>query len=217
MTTPSIEFRHLDIRIGGKFIIAGIDMCLNPGQKAVIFGPSGTGKTTLVKTLLGFVRPSEGEISVQGIALDADTVWNIRKRMAYVPQEPDIGEGMVRDALKRPFGFRAAKGLEWNEERALELFRSLCLESVLMGQEVRKLSAGEKQRIAIVSALMLQRDIVIMDEPTSALDLKNREAVAELISGFRESTVLIATHDRLLVEQSDMVVDISGLRQKGRA
>jgi len=171
-------------------------------------GESGLGKSTLLRCILGFV-PFQGEISVQGIRLSSRTVWEIRQRIAFVPQEPDLGEGNLREWFERPFTFRANAHLKGALKRLPGLLDQFRLPSGLLDKAVSTLSGGEKQRMALIAALLLERKILLMDEPTSALDEANSERVGAYLQSLEETTLLSVSHDGTLLNLFDRVIDFS--------
>ncbi len=206
-----IELRGLAICVPGRDrpLCRELDLDVAPGGAAVLTGPSGTGKSTVLKTVMGFNVPDEGQVLIGGSVLDPSSVWWLRRQMAYVPQEPRLGEGLVEGALRRPFGYRAAEGKIFVRNEALEIFGELGLDEGLMGQELRELSGGERQRVAIALVLLLGRPVLVLDEPTSALDAKSKEAVSRAISKREDLTVLAASHDKHFLALADNVIDLS--------
>jgi ABC-type multidrug transport system fused ATPase/permease subunit len=195
-----IAINVLDISVGaaptagapGRTILSGLTFQAKRGQKVVLYGPSGSGKTTALKAVMGFVEAGSGEVLINGQKLDGRSVWRLRRMIAYVPQEPDMGEGTVEEAIERPFGYKASSSLRLDETEKAALFSRFLLHKELLGQGFSSLSVGEKQRVALVSALLLGRPILLLDEVTSALDAKSRQAVVEHLESLSELTVLAA-------------------------
>ncbi len=203
-----IVINDLRLSVQGRTIVSAFSLEVKRGQKAVVSGPSGSGKTTLLRAVMGFVEPAGGWISIDGLRLDGRSVWQARRRMAYVSQELDLGEGTVGDTLRRPFGYRASRGLRWDEDRLRHLLSELMLAGAILQQDARSLSVGEKQRVALASSLMLERPILVLDEVTSGLDAESRQAVLGLIRRTEDLTVLAAAHDEVLADFADVVVHL---------
>jgi len=191
----ALEAKDLDIRFGEQVVLHGFSLSLEPGEKALLTGPSGCGKSTVLRCFLGFVVPDAGSVSVEGATLTADTVWRLRQRIAYIGQEPDLGAGTAAQAVERPFHYRANAGLRRNVERIPELFEQFHLSRDLLRKDVGSLSGGEKQRIALVSAILLDRRIFLLDEVTSALDRASKQVVADCFRRREDATMLIVAHD----------------------
>lgn len=190
-----IRIENLQLRILGKVLLEGFSLHLPKGQHCTLTGPSGCGKSTLLKCLLGFWRPAAGRIELLGTRMNAASVWELRRRVAWVAQEPELGEGTVLDALQRPFGYKANKELSASLERLHGLLESFLLGEEILDQPVARLSGGEKQRIAMIAALLLERPILLLDEASSALDATSRQAVAGYLARRTSTTILSVSHN----------------------
>lgn len=127
--------------------------------------------------------------------------------MAYVAQEPELGEGKIRDILERPFNYKANRHLQENLSRVPSLMQKLDLPKSLLEKELSTLSGGEKQRFALLSALLLDRRILLLDEPSSALDKGSKDMVIELLKSQQKLTILSISHDREWLSLSDRVFE----------
>lgn len=205
----ALEAADVTVRFNGQTVLRDFSMTLKAGEKAILTGPSGCGKSTVLRCLLGFVAPSGGAILIEGTPLTAETAWTLRQRIAYVGQEPELGSGSVRQALERPFQYRANAGLKDNLERAPGLFETFGLAPSLLDKEASDLSGGEKQRAALVSALLLDRRIFLLDEITSALDPKSKDAVADYFRRRSDIAALFVAHDAERFSFADQAISLS--------
>jgi len=203
---PAIKISNVTVRFGDKVPFRNFSLTVAVGERVVVTGESGLGKSTLLKCVLGFTVPESGEITVDGVSLTEETVWRIRRRMAYVPQEPELGEGTLRQWLEHPFSFKANAHLKGNLTRLPELLERVSLPGDLLDADVGTLSGGEKQRAALIAALLLDRKILLLDEPTSALDQKNSLAVVRLLRTLNGVTILGISHDAGFLELADRVI-----------
>jgi ABC-type iron transport system FetAB ATPase subunit len=210
---PAIDIDSLTVKIGGHNILSNISLRLLPGQKATLVGRSGCGKSTLLRCILGFVAPVSGTIRIFGRELTSVSVWQLRTRMAYVAQEPAMGAGTVRNVLERPFAFKNNRHLRENLVRLPELMDHLHLSDSLLDKEISTLSGGEKQRIAVISALLLDREILLLDEASSALDQAAKHAVIDLVGAKEDLTVLSVSHDQEWIGFSDDVIELPSAQQ----
>ncbi len=194
-STSAIEIDDLTIRFGDRTVVERFSLHLATGDRVTLTGPSGSGKSTILRCILGFIPTTAGSIRIAGQPLTSDSVWQLRTHMAYVAQEPDLGQGTVRALLHQPFAYRANADRAGNLTRIPELCDRLALSPGLLDDEIGTLSGGEKQRVAIIAALLLERRLLLLDEPSSALDSDRRQAVIELLRTVNGLTVLAVAHD----------------------
>ncbi|MDI6447423.1 ABC transporter ATP-binding protein [Anaerobaca lacustris] len=206
----TLDIKDVTVRLNGQTILQDFSLGLEAGQKALLTGPSGCGKSTVLRCLLGFVVPQAGSVHIAGQALTAESVWTLRRRIAYVGQEPDLGAGIVRDILERPFHYRANTALRGNLARFSELFDAFGLARSLLDKDAGDLSGGEKQRVALVSALLLDRNIFLLDEVTSALDPASKRKVIECFRSHTDTTMLFVAHDAESFPFADSVIEMQG-------
>jgi ABC-type bacteriocin/lantibiotic exporter with double-glycine peptidase domain len=203
---PAIRISCLTVRFGNKIPFRDFSLDVAPGERAILTGESGLGKSTLLKCLLGFTVPESGKILIDGIPLSGESVWRLRSRMAYVPQEPELGEGTLREWFEQPFFFKINAHLKENLSQLPGLLGRLSLSDDLLDAGVETLSGGEKQRAALISALLLDRKILILDEPTSALDSKNSLAAVSLLQSLNGITILGISHDTDFLTLANRVI-----------
>ncbi len=211
---PAIQLDAVTVRFNDKTVLERFSMSVEPGQKVTLTGRSGAGKSTVLRCILGFVVPDEGVITVGGERLTGATVWKIRRRLAYVAQEPLLGSGTVNEILKRPFSYKANVHLRDNLSRLPELFDRFCLEKRLLDENVNRLSGGEKQRVAIISALLLDRSIFLLDEVTSALDPESRQIVVDYFCSNGAYTVVSVSHEAERSCFTDQIIVLTGQAEK---
>ncbi len=190
-----LEISDLSLRFKEKRLFHNLVLSLEKGEKATITGKSGSGKTSLLKCILGFFRPDTGTITIDGKVLTEQSVWRARLNIGFVAQEPDLGDLTVLEFLRHPFSFKANKTLNWDEIFLHELMHAFHLEKDLLQKKASLLSGGEKQRIALLSSLLLKREIYLLDEVTSALDDETRMAVIEYLRQQEACTFLFVSHD----------------------
>ena len=212
---PQLEIQGLGLSFGRKILWDSVSLTLKPGEKVAITGRSGSGKSSLLKCILGFVTPSSGRIRVRGEDLNAGTVWSLRCAMGYVPQEPDLGNRTGLEFIRTPFGYKSNRGRSWRPERLESLCRAFQLDPDLLDQPVRKLSGGEKQRVAVISALLLERELYLFDEVTSALDEEARAAAADYFRSQGGLSALFVAHDPALRAMCDRIISLGSSRQGG--
>lgn len=192
---PSIDVERLAVAFEGRSVLEDFFLRVEAEEKVVLAGPSGSGKSSVLAALLGFLVPAAGRIAVLGERLDAKSVWRLRRSMALVQQEPALGEQTVKEWIEEPFAFRANETLRGQLARLPDLLARLRLPEAVLRQKGTDLSGGEKQRVALVAALLLDRPILLLDEPASALDPDSRQAVYACLAGLRGPALLMVSHD----------------------
>lgn len=175
-----------------------VSLDIQQGEWIAIVGPNGSGKSTLAKTINGLIEAQAGSVSINGDLLKEENVWEIRRHLGMVFQNPDnqfVGATVEDDVA---FGLEN-QGIPRSEmlvrvENALKKVRMWDFKT----REPARLSGGQKQRVAIAGVVALQPDIIILDEATSMLDPEGRKEVIETIREIKEEqnlTVLSITHD----------------------
>ncbi len=216
MQKTALAIDDLTLQAGDREVLNGFSLQLEAAGRLSLTGRSGCGKSTLLRALLGFVPPIRGSIRIFDQELTEDSCWQLRTRMAYVDQEPDLGEGTVDAFLARQFQYRHNRHLRYNLSRLPELFDRLLLPASLGSKELPTLSGGEKQRLALIAALLLERDILLLDEATAALDSEAAGAVFDLLDNYRQTTILAVVHDPFRAAAFGRIVDL-GRPQRGEA
>lgn len=197
---PIIELNAITVRYSEeeRAALNNVSFSINKGEWVALIGHNGSGKSTLAKTINGLILPQEGSVSVGELPLNEENIWNIRKMVGMVFQNPDnqFGGSTVEDDVA--FGLEN-QGIPREEmlvrvKDALEQVRM----SEFATREPARLSGGQKQRVAIAGVVALRPDIIILDEATSMLDPEGREEVIATIKKIKEKnnlTVLSITHD----------------------
>jgi putative ABC transport system ATP-binding protein len=208
---PAIAIDALTLRFGEQILFRDFSLTVNQCQKVQISGASGKGKSSLLKSILGFIPPAAGQIAVEGAVLDSKTAWTIRKQIGYVAQEPQLGTGPVKTLLRQPFAYSANAHLVYDSTLMQELFERFGLVAGLLDKNTTELSGGEKQRVALVGSLLLQRPIYLLDEATSALDAESKQAVIDYLRQRTDLTILIVAHDPAIAAIADTAVSLNSM------
>lgn len=186
-----------------KIELCGIEFIVCKGEKVALLGPSGGGKTTLIKHVLGLLTPSHGEIRVFGV--DPYKEYNkIKQRIGVVLQNVDeqlIGPTVLEDVMFSPLNYGHSK--EESKQMALKILEQFGI-SDLKDKIIHYLSGGEKRKVALAGALVLSPELLVLDEPFSGLDVCSEKEFIKLINKICEEmriSVVISTHNVELVSE----------------
>ena len=182
------------------------------GEMVCISGGSGSGKSSLLKSLLGFLPIQEGRIVINGKELIAESSESIRREIGWIPQELSLPCEWVKEMVETPFKIKANRKNAFNKQALFEIFKELGLDTILYDKRVSEISGGQRQRIMIAVSAMLNKKIMILDEPTSALDPDSCRMVLNFLDKIRRkgATIIIVSHDRLLASSCDRVIELNG-------
>lgn len=166
--TPLIDVRDLQTYYGASHILRGIDFTVGVGEAVGLMGRNGMGKTTLLKSIMGLVKPSGGEVNVAGRAMTGRAPYEVaRLGVAYVPEGRGVfGNLSVVENLRMAARAGTRGQREWTYDRVMETFPRLKERLKHGGQQ---LSGGEQQMLTIGRALMTNPDVLILDEATEGL------------------------------------------------
>jgi ATP-binding cassette subfamily B protein/subfamily B ATP-binding cassette protein MsbA len=206
-----VSFRDTWFSYGpARPVLKGFSLELEPGAAVAVLGASGAGKTTLANLLLRFTEPTRGALYVDGMDVRFWTRASLRGKIAFVPQEPILFQGTVRENIA--FGKPGASEREI-EQAALAAGIHEHIKILPEGYDTRLgnrgvlLSTGQKQRLAIARAFLRDAPILIMDEPTSALDVETESGILEALRRLtRGRTTILISHRLVTATIADRVV-----------
>lgn len=183
-----IRVQKLTKSFGRNAVLKSLDLSVEAGGIYAILGPNGSGKTTMIKCILGMTIPDSGQIEVAGLPVTQS--WKYRKSINYMPQIAQFpGNLRLRELIHM---IQDLRGTSADEQELIDLFG---LEPFL-GQKMAHLSGGTRQKVNIVLAFMFDSPLIILDEPTSGLDPASLIKLKNLIRKEKEQgkTLLITSH-----------------------
>ena len=201
-SAPGISIRQLTKTYGRFRALHRVDLEVAPGSFVALFGPNGAGKSTLLGILAGLVRPSCGQVFLDGDEITGDRDENLGKRIGALSYQTYLYDELtVRENLRF---YGKLFGVENREERIEELLRTVGMDA-RSGSPVRTLSRGMRQRVALARALLHDPDVLLLDEPYSGLD-QDAMVMLKTILAARSKTILLVTHDLVRgLESADRV------------
>lgn len=214
VSAPLIQLRGGALQFGNRVLWQGLDLDVHAGEFLAVLGPNGTGKTSLLKALLGLVPLSAGELTVAGRRGGKRG----NNHVGYVPQQKGFPQGTplrAKDLVSlgidgNRWGIRWGKSALTKAEALLDKVGASSYANVPVGL----LSGGEQQRLRVAQALSTSPEILLCDEPLLSLDMANQRAVSELIGNFAHQTrgaVVFVTHEiNPVVDYVDKVLYLAG-------
>ncbi|RNC28532.1 MAG: Fe(3+) ions import ATP-binding protein FbpC [Candidatus Dichloromethanomonas elyunquensis] len=209
----AIQANQITKSYGSRKVLQGLNLDLEPGERAVIVGPSGIGKSTLLRIIAGLEGPDEGSINLFGECVSTSK-WILephRRRLGFVFQSPALWPHMtVADNIR--FGLQKMEKFE-ADRRLKDVLEETGLEK-LAGRYPSNLSGGEARRVALARSIAPYPCSILMDEPLSNLDSDSREQLLEFILRITEQnhiTILYVTHDPVEARTiSDRILHMKG-------
>ncbi|WP_290792506.1 ABC transporter ATP-binding protein [Flavihumibacter sp. UBA7668] len=215
--------RNLYKSFGSNKVLNGFNLALKKGENLAVLGKSGSGKSVLIKCIIGLLYPDEGEITVLGQSiqsLNQDELDHLRVKIGFLFQSNALYDSMtVRENLEFPL---RRHWMEVNNTKAHELVME-ALENVGLADTVNKmpaeLSGGMRKRIALARTLILQPEIILYDEPTTGLDPITSKEISELMNHLQKkynTSSIIISHDMNCIQRTSdrMILLIDGVAYK---
>ncbi len=218
VNTPSILVRALRKSFGGQTVLNGINLELAPGETLAVLGRSGSGKSVLLKLIIGLRQPDSGSIRVHGreiTGLPLDQLNEIRKKVGFLFQYAALYDSLtVAENVGFPMKRHTEMSTAERQARVRELLSSVGMEQDL-GKMPSQISGGMQKRVGLARALALEPDILLFDEPTAGLDPITTREIGELILRLqqeRKMASIVVTHD---VHGARIVSDRLALMHEG--
>ena len=205
-------FEGVRYRVHDRMLLEGISFALQPGEFLGVIGPSGAGKTTLCRLLLGIMPPLEGRVTLDGKDIYTWDKEQIGRTIGYLPQEIELFPGTVAETiarLDRKNDQDICRSLELCGIREMVERLPQGLETILEGEDGLRLSGGQKQRIGLARAVYGNPSLLVLDEPTSNLDEAGEQQFLAALAQIKKQqtcTCVMVTHKPSLLQQMDKIL-----------
>jgi len=210
----SVEVRRLTVRLAGceRPILKRANLAVAAGEHVAIMGASGAGKSALLHAIAGLIRGVEGRVAIDGTFLTSDTAETLRRRMAWIGQEPYVRQASLGRNLQlgdQPIDRERAPAALKRARLAERVGRMQRQMLTPIGETGAGLSGGELRRLAIARAVLADAPVILADEPTADLDGATADEVrSALVDAARGKTLIVATHDGDLARRMDRIVTL---------
>ncbi|WP_100012350.1 phosphate ABC transporter ATP-binding protein [Lentibacillus sediminis] len=194
-STTAIQFNDVSFSAEGDQILRSISGDFPEGKITTLVGPSGAGKTTLIKLCNGLISPDSGEILIKGKPIHDYEPTELRRKVGLALQSATMTSGTVMDNLNMP---RQLQGEELPEAEAKELLYHVGLQESFLHHRTKDLSGGQRQKVSIARTLVNRPKILLLDEITSSLDRVSQQDIETLIAKINHSygtTIIWITHN----------------------
>lgn len=214
-----LEAKQLDIQYGERCILNHFSVAIQEGGVTALVGTNGSGKSTLLKTLARILKPDNGSVYIDGSVITTLSTAEIARKLAILPQSPDVPEGLtVRELVEQgryPHA-GALRMLKRQDHAAIDEALTLTSMTDYQHRSLETLSGGERQRAWIALALAQSTPILMLDEPTTFLDVRHQLEIMELVrllNRERGMTIIVVLHD---LNQAARYADRMIVLHKGR-
>ena len=188
-----LECRNLSLRLNEQTIISRLNFRISSGEKILLKGPSGSGKTSILHLIMGFIPPTDGELIWKLADYNKLNISTIRRDIAWVPQNfTHLGSDSALTHIDNIFNYQINKASRPSLNYIRSIAELLDLTPEHLKKKFSQLSGGEAQRIAILTAILLNRELTLMDEPTSALDYRTADKAMNLIINSTKALICIS-------------------------
>lgn len=218
-----VEIRRVGVRFGRQQVLRDVNLTIPRGQTLVLLGESGCGKTVLMKTVIGLIRPTSGRVVFDGrdiTTLSQRELTQLRTRFGFVFQQAALFDSMtIADNVSFPLRQHTLQSRPEMRRKVLQLLAEVGLPDGVAAKKPAELSGGMRKRVGLARALAMNPEIMLYDEPTTGLDPIMSDVINELILRVRRQhpvTSIVVTHDmhsaRKVADRLVMLYPLSRLR-----
>ena len=195
-----------------KPVLNNVSAKFPKGSKTTVIGKNGSGKSTLLKLILKYLKPTSGEIYLDGVSYDNLSAEEVQSKITYVSQDSVLFNSNVYENIK--YGNKNIESKEQLQKIIDKYGLSDFIKNLDQGLETKvgkrgsKLSGGQRQIIYLLRAFLQDRELLLLDEITNAVDKDNKQLIMKILKLFKDKTLILITHDPQLIEMSSRIYNI---------
>lgn len=190
-----IHFDNVHMLYDTEEVLDNFSLHIPSGEKVVLTGASGVGKSTILHAIMGFVPPQQGRIFINKMPLESSWISRIRQQIAWLPQDISLNIKHCKELVWYPFQYAFNHACKPTNDEMSAMLHTLLLPDGILEKQTKEISGGQKQRLLLAATLLLKRPILLLDEPTSALDAESAQALSNYILSQKNLTVVSSSHD----------------------
>jgi zinc transport system ATP-binding protein len=200
MNPPIVEIKNISFAYNGQPVLQDVNLDIRQGDFIAMIGPNGGGKTTLLKLILGLLKPNRGTIRVMG-----EATQKASHHIGYVPQNVNINQNFPITAMDVVMMGKLEPGRGWKRPKASDREDAMAVidrmeMTPFASRRIAELSGGQRQRIFIARALVTKPQLLLLDEPTASIDTKGQTDFYKLLKELnKDITILVVSHDLLVI------------------
>lgn len=197
-----IKCENLSLSFPKQVICENLSFTVKAGESICFSGPSGKGKSSLLKVLMGFIGPQAGRIQIDGLELNSDTIDTIRDRIAWLPQNSNLPVDSADELIEL---------LLLNTKQAESFHHFLDLLDVKDSagkKSFMEISGGQKQRVVMAACLSLDTPLLFLDEPVSALDDHSIDLLFSALDGLSNKTIVSTSHSKKWIDYCTKIIEL---------
>lgn len=190
-----VSLENISHSFDGRVVINNLSFAVRYGEKLIFNAPSGFGKSTIFNMIMGYIQPDEGIVTIDGLEVDENSAKDIRRKIAFLPQNMALPNIPVEDFVHmiEKFESNAEIGIDMDELKML--FDELQLPTDVCNFKLGSLSGGEKQRLMLAIVIALDKKILLLDEALSGVDIDRARKVLQYLSEKKELSIIFISHD----------------------
>lgn len=196
-----INLQGISLNFSKREVFNNFSLEISKGEKLLLAAPSGKGKSTLLKIIMGFVKPDAGRVFINNQELTSSSVKELRQLIAYLPQEIHIPKMQVEEFIKSVLNYQSNQKVKYDKVKLIDMLEDLKLPPETLEQSTDSLSGGERQRVAIIIMQLLNREIFLLDEITSALNSELKNFIVQYFMKMQQ-TIIVVSHDEIWHKQA---------------